>query len=201
VVEAVLNATFEELVRVGFSGLRVEEVAARAGVNKTTVYRRWPTKLELVSSAYLSPRFLGVVTRGLEDTGSLRGDLVAFGLGRVRLADVVEGRAGLRMGLLERSNPELSALAERVSPLLDTAQNELVNRIRRRVELPPERDVATLVEAFAATLLMRALTPPSGPTEAEIEHLIDVLFYGLVPPREGPTPDRPRRAGTRGTKT
>ena len=45
-------ATLEELALVGYGALRVEDVAARAAVNKTTVYRRWPEKVALVRDAF-----------------------------------------------------------------------------------------------------------------------------------------------------
>ena len=51
VVHAVLEATLDELGLVGYGALSVEQVATRAGVNKTTVYRRWPTKAALVERA------------------------------------------------------------------------------------------------------------------------------------------------------
>ena len=54
IVADVLRATAEELARVGYAALRMEEVARVAGVNKTTVYRRWPTKEDLVSAALLA---------------------------------------------------------------------------------------------------------------------------------------------------
>ena len=44
VVRDVLDASAKELARVGYAALRMDDVAAAAGVNKTTVYRRWPTK-------------------------------------------------------------------------------------------------------------------------------------------------------------
>jgi AcrR family transcriptional regulator len=48
VVRGVMEATLAELALTGYGALRIEDVAVRAGVNKTTVYRRWPTKEELV---------------------------------------------------------------------------------------------------------------------------------------------------------
>jgi AcrR family transcriptional regulator len=48
---AILEATFRELVEVGYGGLSVEAVAAGSGVAKTTIYRRWPTKRDLVIAA------------------------------------------------------------------------------------------------------------------------------------------------------
>ena len=54
VIRRALAATLRELARVGYAALRFEEVAGRAGVNKTTVYRRWPDKQALVRAALLS---------------------------------------------------------------------------------------------------------------------------------------------------
>src|SRR5262245_16386487 len=53
VVRGILAAALEELARTGYGALRIEGVAARAGVNKTTVYRRWATKENLVRAALL----------------------------------------------------------------------------------------------------------------------------------------------------
>src|SRR4051794_31864923 len=73
VVRGVLGAALEELGRRGYGALKIDDVAMRAGVNKTTVYRRWPTKEDLVRAALLSitaDRFV------IPDTGSLRSDLL-----------------------------------------------------------------------------------------------------------------------------
>ena len=58
VVSTVLRTTLEVLGEHGYAGLRIEDVAAQAGVNKTTIYRRWPTRADLVIAALtaLSPR-------------------------------------------------------------------------------------------------------------------------------------------------
>ena len=49
--EAILAATFSELIDSGYAALSVEAVASRAGVNKTTIYRRWPTLDDLLVDA------------------------------------------------------------------------------------------------------------------------------------------------------
>ena len=48
---AILATTFAQLVAVGYAGLSIETVAAEAGVGKTTIYRRWPSKRDLVVAA------------------------------------------------------------------------------------------------------------------------------------------------------
>src|SRR3954470_7765928 len=73
---AVLSATLEVLVETGYDGLSVDAVAARAGVHKTTVYRRWPTKAELVAAAAADRSEQPVP---VPDTGSLAGALAALG--------------------------------------------------------------------------------------------------------------------------
>ena len=73
VVRDVLRATIDELARSGYAALRVDDVAARAGVNKTTVYRRWPTKTDLVAAAI---RASAGQHEPVPDTGSARRDLV-----------------------------------------------------------------------------------------------------------------------------
>src|SRR3712207_1543584 len=69
---AVLSATIDALVDVGYDGLSVEDVARRAGVHKTTVYRRWPTRAALVAEA-TRERSQQVIP--VPDTGTLAGDL------------------------------------------------------------------------------------------------------------------------------
>jgi AcrR family transcriptional regulator len=68
--KAILDATLELLSEVGFSALKVEGVASKAGVGKATIYRRWRSKLPLVVEAFsLLP------TLEDTDTGDLVGDL------------------------------------------------------------------------------------------------------------------------------
>src|SRR5689334_1553080 len=72
--EVILAATLDQLGRDGYDGFTVASVIERAGVSSATLYRRWPTKLELVMAAVstLAPEPLGV------DTGTLAGDLEAL---------------------------------------------------------------------------------------------------------------------------
>lgn len=81
VVATVRQATAELLDEVGYEALALPEVAARAGTNKTTVYRRWPTKAHLVADLFIS---LTAERDPGRDTGSLVGDLTAM------LNDIVE---------------------------------------------------------------------------------------------------------------
>jgi AcrR family transcriptional regulator len=71
--EELLVATLEVLRETGYDKLTVDKVVARAHASKTTVYRRWPSKADLVAAAFAN----GVRSTGVPaDTGSLRGDLL-----------------------------------------------------------------------------------------------------------------------------
>lgn len=72
--QAILDATLAILAEVGFQALSIEQVAARAGAGKMTIYRRWPSKEALVSDAIRSiQQDMPVV-----DTGNLRADLLTM---------------------------------------------------------------------------------------------------------------------------
>jgi AcrR family transcriptional regulator len=74
----ILEATLDVLAETGYEGMTVDMVAVRAGAARATVYRRWPTKTDLVLDAL---KRLGPGTVDLEllpDTGTLRGDCIAL---------------------------------------------------------------------------------------------------------------------------
>ena len=94
VVQCVLKSTLEELAAVGYGALRIEDVATRAGVNKTTIYRRWPTKQELVACAL---RSVTTEWRLEPSTGSLREDMRAVGRHMVqKMSSVSEAGSSYR---------------------------------------------------------------------------------------------------------
>src|SRR5437660_7873953 len=79
---AILKATSELIVEVGVRGLTVEGVAARSGVAKTTIYRRWRSKDELALAVILD-----MVEQIVElpDLGDTRAELIAFVNGAVEI--------------------------------------------------------------------------------------------------------------------
>src|SRR6185437_8842867 len=104
VVRSVLEAAVAEIARVGYVALRVDDVASRAGVNKTTIYRRWPTKPELVTAAL---RTIVGDQPETPDTGALRSDLIVLLRRFVIKACRTEGQTMMRMFSLEKHHPEV----------------------------------------------------------------------------------------------
>ena len=73
---ALLDAAWEELTEAGYANMTMDGVAARARTSKPVLYRRWPTRAQLVIAA-VRAHLPEVTPAGIRDTGSLRGDLAA----------------------------------------------------------------------------------------------------------------------------
>jgi len=102
---AICDATLALLLEVGYDRMSMDAVAARAHASKATIYRRWPGKQELVLDAV---RARGVGLTVAEDTGSLRGDLVATYRSAIHgsAADDADLIAGVLRAM--RTTPELA---------------------------------------------------------------------------------------------
>src|ERR1700709_1261184 len=94
VVTAVLQATVREIAERGYVGFRFDQVAQAAGVNRTSIYRRWPTKAKLVEAALRAP---GVEFMARPASGDTAADLLTM-LGRiVRWQRTPQGKGVRRM--------------------------------------------------------------------------------------------------------
>jgi AcrR family transcriptional regulator len=166
VVEAVLQATAEELGKVGFLALRIDDVAERSGVNKTTIYRRWATKEELVAG--LLERF--TLSHEVPDTGSLRGDLTALLSSIAERAETDEGRGILRVIQAERGRAEFAPILRKSRTEHLKARKAIFERAIARGEIPAGSDVTVLVELVVAPLIARLLN--ESPVDANFIRLI-----------------------------
>lgn len=162
VVARVHNAVRELLTEVGYEGLQLPDVAARAGVNKTTVYRRWPTKRDLVTDLLLS---LSDHDLPRADTGDLRNDLVAL------LKDVAELlRTPLMQAMVRASldgavdqEARQSFWAERMH-----RSSVIIERAIERGELPKGADARSILEHAASPIYFRLLITGEPVTDHDI---------------------------------
>jgi AcrR family transcriptional regulator len=182
VLEAVLAATLSELAEKGYDKLSIERVARLAEVNKTSVYRRWPTREALVAAAL--ERVLDEVNTELVDTGSLRGDLRLCALSVARLFETTPGRALAQAAFSAADAPELAAMARRrIATEAAGPVAEMVQRAIVRGEWRPEADPQGVLSMLAGAILHRSLLerqPVAGPW---LELIIDVLVRGLENPK------------------
>jgi AcrR family transcriptional regulator len=175
VVEKVREATMAELARVGFPGLTIDGVAKAANVNRTTIYRRWPSKSALL---------LAVLEPGLErfdhdpDTGSLGGDLLALMLMIGESAALPEGQAVHRA--VGSTSDELKELVDTVNDRALGAFRRAFDRARVRGEVEPTDDTEMIAHlAFFGVVLWNE-TRQRPPTGDECRRILRVVLAPLA---------------------
>ncbi|GAB2730270.1 TetR/AcrR family transcriptional regulator [Nocardia thraciensis] len=153
--EAVLRAAGDLLAERGFADLDLAEVAARAGVGKTTVYRRWRTPAGLVADVLTE---MAETSLPHADTGSLRGDLLANA--RLVAATLTDPRQGLLFKSLvaaATSDPETAEALRRFYDARLTEWSPCVHAAIERGELPAETNPRAVLSAVSAPLYYRLL--------------------------------------------
>lgn len=203
IVARVLEATIEELALSGYAALALQRVAARAGVNRTTIFRRWPTKPELVRAAL--QRATGALNFDW-DTGSLRGDLKML-IERAGETMLAPGMLGFLQTMLgARDEPELLELAAEAEFAKVGAVMAFFVRAEQRGELRPDLDKAVPRRPDGSPD-GQAGVPPPAVTPEFVERLLDHIILMVAPPepvahepRPEPAPpatDRPARGRTK----
>jgi len=182
---AILAATRAALVELGWSKLTLGDVATRAGVAKTTLYRRWPGKNELVVDA------VAALFDELElpDRGSLAADIEGVVLQFAALLNRPETATALMAVVAESTRDE--PLRERIRTSIVDRQKRLVVEGRARAtargELPPESDpevaarTADLIfDVVAGAVVHRTLVSAEPADEEWVRAFTQVLLLGLT---------------------
>jgi AcrR family transcriptional regulator len=175
---AICDATLALLLEVGYDGMSMDAIAARAHASKATIYRRWPGKQELVLDAV---RGRGVGLTVAEDTGSLRGDLVATYRSAVHgsAADDADLIAGVLRAM--RTAPELAdCVRSQVIESKCDVSRVIVARAVARGELPAETDPLILHEVASALWFHRVLVVGGPVDDAFIAHVVDDVLMPLL---------------------
>lgn len=154
VVRRVLDAAILELARSGHAGFRMDAVAATAKVNKTTIYRRWPSRAALVAAVVDRMR-TPLRESPLPDTGQLESDLVEAFARRLTFGRKVEGRAWRRL-LDERHSPEVEAIIGDAVNERGDEWRSMVTRAIDRGDVPAGTDARLLLELVRAIVDARS---------------------------------------------
>lgn len=148
----VLAVTTEILFERGFAGATVDEIALRSGVAKTTIYRHWPTRTDLLREACMS---IGTPL-DVPDTGSLVGDLTALVTNLAQLLRTEQWTSVLPsvIDAAER-DPDIAAIYSRLQEGYSAPFRSVIKRACERGELPRTTDGALLVAALTGPLFYR----------------------------------------------
>ena len=163
--EAVFAAVVAELSTRDYADISVESVAARAGVHKTTLYRRWGSKAEIIRQALISAASSHIQ---VPDTGSAGTDLQM--LARAVQAVLSEGAAITRALIIgAMSSPEIAGLMDQFWAARLEAISVIVDRAIERAEIPAGTDPAAFMHALAAPLFYQLLVARALVTERDAD--------------------------------
>lgn len=177
---AILAATVDLLAELGFAGLTIEGIAARACVGKSTIYRHWTSKAELVIEAFGSLTPTGPPGR----TGDLRTDLVE----RVRaiVAAVTNPPlAPILPSLVDAAerDPELAELHRRFTAQRRRFVLDVLEAGIDQGAVGPTADVELVADLLAGPVFYRRLISRAALGPAYAERLVDALLPMLQPAR------------------
>jgi AcrR family transcriptional regulator len=174
--QAILDKTLVLLEKHGYEGLGVDAVAAAAGVAKTTIYRHWSSKPELVAAA-ARPLFQELAEAPLR--GNVHAELVQL-LEYVR--SLMSGRSGRILRILLREAGPHAPVNELVQPAIYRRRRlfaQVLNRAIARGELRADLDQELVVDLLLGPLWVRA-TMTAAPIPADLpEQVVDGVLRGI----------------------
>jgi AcrR family transcriptional regulator len=176
---AIIDAALDLYAETGPEGLCIEKVAARAGVGKATIYRRWPGKEDLLLDA------IAALKAPLPEPAgrSVREDLVTL-LGAMRDA-VADPRRAREFALLLGEGAKYPRLMARyVETVLEPRREVIRSVLRRGVatgELRASVDIDAALFMLTGAVIARGKYEPGSIPPGYVERVVDELLLGLTP--------------------
>ncbi len=176
--QAILDATLEAIAEYGVDGVRCEDVAARAGVGKATLYRRWPGKEDLLIAAFASLKSPLPQGRG----ESVRADLTA--MLDVMAQDADDPRYARQFALLHGEGQRYPRLVARYKEQVVEPRRELIRSVLRRGvatgELRPDTDVEVAMLTLTGAVMARGKHDATPAEPGFAARVVDELLRGIA---------------------
>jgi AcrR family transcriptional regulator len=172
--QAILVATLALIAEVGYAGLTIEGIAARAGVGKQTIYRWWGTKADVLLEAGAVKADIQIPT---DDRGSYEADLRAFLEASYRVGNRPEYTALLRALMAEAQiNTDFGRrFRESFLERRRSALAVITDRARKRGDLPERPSPGTVADIVFGTIWYRVLATHAALDSELIQDLLAVL--------------------------
>ena len=178
--DEILALTFQLIADHDVSGVSVDMVAARAGVSKATIYRRWRSREELIQATIDGMRR----PARDPDTGSLRGDLTVL-LGELTefLNRPVGGKVFAAFLNAAVRNPDLSALNREMTDDVRSVYETAIRRGVERGELDSDVDVRLLIDMLISPFIFRLLVDNAQARPEDVQPIIEAVVKAFGPAR------------------
>lgn len=176
--QAILEATLDLLAEVGYESMSIEAIASRAGVGKTTIYRRYTSKEELVADAIESLRD----DLAIPDTGSFWGDMDILINNAAKKIDSPLGRQTLALIVsTASSNPQFAEVYwTKYTKLRREAFSKILERAKSRGEIHKDADVDLIIDLVSGSLYYALIfKPTTEPVEAYMRRTMNLLIKGV----------------------
>lgn len=174
----IIEAAADLLRQHGFERMTVDDVAARAGVGKATVYRRWPSKDDLAVAAM---ERLYSVEFPAPDTGSIRTDLAESYRAVLAFVGTPQGAAYLKMSIAESVRDErIAALYRKATERAEEEARQMYLRGIDRGEVRPDVDLDCCVQWLGGVIAVRAITGRALPTVDDVPRLVELSVRGIL---------------------
>lgn len=170
---AILESVLAELSEHGVAALSFDRVAQRADLNKTSVYRRYPTKEALVGAALES--VLVETSRQLPKTATFAEDLRAAARASAAVLSSAQGR-----GLFRAAIESTGGATRRVAALSTAPVRSILERARARGEVRPDVDGRTLFGAIVGAVIHRVMIERRAASPRWLDRLVDTLLRGVL---------------------
>jgi len=175
--QAIIDATLEAIGDCGVDGVRCEDVAARAGVGKATLYRRWPGKEDLLIAAFASLKTPLPEPRG----ESVREDLIA--MLEAMAADADDPRYARQFALLHGEGERYPRLVRRYREQVVEPRRDLIRSVLRRGvasgELRPGTDVEVAMLLLTGAVMARGKHDATPAEPGFASRVVDELLRGI----------------------
>ena len=177
---AVCAAAIDELAERGLDRFSVPDVARRVGVNKTSIYRRWPTRDALVVDAL---RTTLDRVNAPPHTGSLRGDLCALGSAVAAFLASPTGAGVLRVMFADGAAAALRKVARTAWQNEAAAAVSVLEDAIVRGELQDAARASRLLFTLAGAILHRLIVEQQAADDDFVTETVDLLLDGALRPR------------------
>ncbi len=176
--QAILQATLDLLAEVGYQSMSIEAIASRAGVGKTTIYRRYTSKEELVADAIESLRD----DLAIPDTGSFWGDMDIIINHAAQKIDSPLGRQTIALIIsTASSNPQFAEVYwTKYTKIRREALSKVLKRAKSRNEIHKDADIDLVIDLLSGSLYYALIFKPiTEPVEAYMRRTMNLLLKGI----------------------
>ncbi|MEH2191715.1 MAG: TetR/AcrR family transcriptional regulator [Nostoc sp.] len=176
--QAILQATLDLLAEVGYQSMSIEAIASRAGVGKTTIYRRYTSKEELVADAIESLRD----DLAIPNTGSFWGDMDILISHAAQKIDSPLGRQTIALIIsTASSNPQFAEVYwTKYTKLRREALSKVLKRAKSRSEIHKDADIELVIDLLSGSLYYALIFKPiTEPVEAYMRRTMNLLLKGI----------------------